>query len=778
MVGVVAVAARMFSEEQLDQLRSFPDIGRDDLIQYFTLTRADVAFVDPGRGRGPADRLGLAVQLCTLPWLGFVPDEVGSAPPAAVARLAERLDLGPEVLEGYGRRSHTRSDHLLLVAKYLGWKSAPADGGEMKELEQFLLDRAMEHDSPTLLFNLATEFLRSAMTIRPGVSVLERMIISARTGATALTSDLVGHLLTGQRCSDLDRLLVNDAGLGMTRLAWLTRPAVEATASAVLTSVGKLTYLRNLDGHTLDLSMLPAERRRFLATVGRRSTVQALMRREERRYPILLALVAQSAVDQLDEVIALFDQAVSARESRARTRTDEELVERAKKGESRQLLMDVILPVLADPSVPDEQVGGLLRERIGMSVLRDVVAGAWKPLARDHGRLSALDSSYSYLRQFTPGVLAAVDFTGGPGAADLMVAVAILKSLNASGGRKVPADAPASFVPARYADYLEKARKAGDDTAFRHYWELCVILGLRDGLRSGDIFVPGSRRYADPSTYLYTPEQWMPRQGEYCRLVGKPASAADAIAQGKEELHAALAELESTLAGALPGDTGTVRLDGDDKLVIPKLTAEDVPAEARELKDELAGMLPFAPIASLLIELDARMGFVDCFAHAGGRKQARSADLTRNILAVLIGMATNLGLTRMAEACGISYDVLRWTQEWYVREETLREANTVIVNHHHSLELARVFGGGTMSSSDGQRFPVRGKSLTGREMVVHGGQVLSSYTHVSDQHSTFGTKVIVPTAREAHYVLDDFLGNATDLPVYEHATDTHGVVVT
>ncbi len=48
-------------------------------------------------------------------------------------------------------------------------------------------------------------------------------------------------------------------------------------------------------------------------------------------------------------------------------------------------------------------------------------------------------------------------------------------------------------------------------------------------------------------------------------------------------------------------------------MIIPKLTAEDVPAEARELRDELAGMLPFAPIASLLIELDARTGVVDCF---------------------------------------------------------------------------------------------------------------------------------------------------------------------
>ncbi len=768
----------MFSEDQLEQLRSFPDIGKDDLIRYFTLTPADIAFVDPGHGRGPADRLGLAVQLATLPWLGFVPHEVTAAPPVAVARLADRMGLDPAVLEGYGQRAHTRSDHLRLVADYLSWKTAPAGSEAMKDLEQFLLDRAMEHDSPTLLFSLAAEYLISAKTIRPGVVIVAKMVASARTGARALTWEKVMHLLTGQLRDDLDRLLTADAGLAVTRLAWLTTPAVDATAAAVKTAIEKLTYLRNMDAHTLDLSMLPTERRRFLAAVARRSTSQALQRRDgDRRYPILLALVAQSAVDQLDEVVALFDQAVSARESRAKSKTDEALIERAKKGEARHLLMDVILPVLADPSIPDEDAGGLLRSSIGMSKLREVVSGGWRPLPRDHGRLSAMDSSYSYLRQFTPDVLSAIDFQGGPGTAGLMEAVAVLKELNGLGGRKVPPDAPAGFAPARYAEYLEKARKAGDDASFRHYWELCVVLGLRDGLRSGDIFVPGSRRYADPSTYLFTPEQWAPRQGDFCKLVGKPARAADALAQGKEELHAALAELEKTLAGALPDDTGAVRLDDDDKLVIPKLTAEDVPAEARELKDELAGMLPFAPIASLLIELDQRNRFLDCFVHAGGRKQARSAELKRNILAVLIAMATNLGLARMSEACGVPYDVLAWTAEWYVREETLREANTCIVNHHHSLELAGVFGGGTMSSSDGQRFPVRGKSLTGREMTVFGGQVLSTYTHVSDQHSTFGTKVIVATTREAQYTLDDFLGNATDLPIHEHATDTHGVTL-
>ena len=85
----------MFSWEQYEQWRSFPEISRDELVRYFTLTSADVAFVDPGAGRGPADRLGLSVQLSTLPLLGFVPDDVASAPPVAVARLAEQLGLDP-----------------------------------------------------------------------------------------------------------------------------------------------------------------------------------------------------------------------------------------------------------------------------------------------------------------------------------------------------------------------------------------------------------------------------------------------------------------------------------------------------------------------------------------------------------------------------------------------------------------------------------------------------------------------------------------------------------
>jgi TnpA family transposase len=46
---------------------------------------------------------------------------------------------------------------------------------------------------------------------------------------------------------------------------------------------------------------------------------------------------------------------------------------------------------------------------------------------------------------------------------------------------------------------------------------------------------------------------------------------------------------------------------------------------------------------------------------------------------------------------------------WYVREETLRAAVTAVVNFQHRQPLSQHWDGGTLSSSDGQRFPVSGK---------------------------------------------------------------------
>jgi hypothetical protein len=45
------------------------------------------------------------VAVCSLPWLGFVPDDVAAAPRAAVVRLAEQLRVDT-VLYGAIRSAH------------------------------------------------------------------------------------------------------------------------------------------------------------------------------------------------------------------------------------------------------------------------------------------------------------------------------------------------------------------------------------------------------------------------------------------------------------------------------------------------------------------------------------------------------------------------------------------------------------------------------------------------------------------------------------------------
>lgn len=53
VVGGGWVVVQFFTDEELEGLRRFPEIGQEELFRFFTLTPADVAFVDPGRGRGP-----------------------------------------------------------------------------------------------------------------------------------------------------------------------------------------------------------------------------------------------------------------------------------------------------------------------------------------------------------------------------------------------------------------------------------------------------------------------------------------------------------------------------------------------------------------------------------------------------------------------------------------------------------------------------------------------------------------------------------------------------
>jgi len=81
-----------------------------------------------------------------------------------------------------------------------------------------------------------------------------------------------------------------------------------------------------------------------------------------------------------------------------------------------------------------------------------------------------------------------------------------------------------------------------------------------------------------------------------------------------------------------------------------------------------------------------------------------------------------------------------------------------------------------MSSSDGQRFPVAVKAKNATVVPPYSGygRILTFYSWTSDQFSQWGSKPITSSVRDATYVLDAILDNETELPLFEHTTDTAG----
>ena len=176
----------------------------------------------------------------------------------------------------------------------------------------------------------------------------------------------------------------------------------------------------------------------------------------------------------------------------------------------------------------------------------------------------------------------------------------------------------------------------------------------------------------------------------------------------------------------------------------------------------------------MLLEVDSRTGFSECFTH---QRSGRPTDDRTALLTALLADGINLGLTRMAETCrGITLQQLAWVHDWHIREEAYGGALAKLIEAHRTLPIARLWGDGSTSSSDGQYFRAGSQGAAiGDINARHGNEPgVAFYTHISDQFGPFHTKVIAATASEAPHVLDGLLYHQTGLQIAEHYTDTGG----
>mgnify|MGYP006897030170 CR=1 FL=1 len=103
-------------------------------------------------------------------------------------------------------------------------------------------------------------------------------------------------------------------------------------------------------------------------------------------------------------------------------------------------------------------------------------------------------------RAYRPEFLAVLKLRAAPAAKDVLDAIEVLRGMNSDNARKVPADAPTDFIKPRWQKLV--MTDAGID---RRYYELCALSELKNALRSGDIWVQGSRQFKDFEDYLVPP---------------------------------------------------------------------------------------------------------------------------------------------------------------------------------------------------------------------------------------------------------------------------------
>uniref|UniRef100_UPI0025B2E5B9 Tn3 family transposase n=1 Tax=Trichocoleus desertorum TaxID=1481672 RepID=UPI0025B2E5B9 len=752
------------SEAERSRLSQFPAaIPESDLIQYFTLTQADLKQIQ--RLRRSENRLGFALQLGTLRYLGFCPSDLQPVPLTVVEHLAQQLNQQAEDLTRYAQRSQTRTEHLQQIQAYLGFRNPVTC--DFKQLAYWLSERAMEHDKPSLLFQLAAEKLHRDKIVRPGVTTLERMVSTARHQATLKTYRLLKPLLTRQRCTFLDQLLQPEPSLKMTRLNWLHRPATSNSPAAILTAIAKIRYLRTQQVQQWDLSSLNPNRLKFLAQIAKKATNQRLERMPvERRYPILLAFAQQMLIEITDESIDLFTRCLAETHSRARRDLQTFRQQQAVAINEKVMLLQQIGQVILDPAVADPQVRPDIFAQVSRKQLQKAVSDC-PPLIRpvQDEAYDFLALRYSYLRTFAPAFFDTFTFHSNVEADPLLKAVAILRQLNVQGKRRVPQDAPIEFITAQWQSFL--VDEAGQIQ--RRYYELCVLWQLRSALRSGNIWIGGSRRYANPQTYLIPKPRWLEMRGEVCQMLGMPEA-------GEQRLKGLTLQLERELeqfTQVIQANTG-VEME-NEQLIISPLKAEETPETVKTLQSLVTKCLPLVDLTDLMVEVDGWTRFSQSYVHSDGSR-SRSAETQVYLYAALLSQACNLGPSAMAQVADLSYDRLLWHTHWYLDEHTFTPANNTLVNYHHRLPLTQAWGGGILSSSDGQRFPVAVKNTqaTALPRYFGYGKGVTFYTWTSDQFSQYGNKVIPSTTRDATYLLDGILDNETELTILEHTTDTAG----
>ena len=746
--------------------------SRADLERFFYLDDADLELI--ARRRGDHNRLGFAVQLGTIRFLGVLLADPIDVPWGVIDYLSARLGIAdPSVVKNYMRRRPTVHEHAREIRAVYGYRDLA--GPVLEELSAYVYSRAWTHgEGPTVLFELATAWLRRERVLLPGVTTLVRVVQSAREAAQ---SGVHGAVATAASTADpqlpvvLRGLLASDQGERASRLEALRAGPTRVSGPELDKALGRVAAVRALGAGAVDLSAVPPARVRALARYGIGAKAQSLRRlAEPRRTATLVATVMALEANAVDDALDLFDLLMTTRvlgPSR-RAAAAEQLAKMPELEKASRVLARVGARLLRVLEESGDQVDvaaawTTLEQVAARDQIAEAVATVGQLVPEGSGTEGAMREQMArrfrtvapFLRLLATTIPWGATAVGQP----LLEALAGLDALR--GRRKVRREEidEALIPPAWNTAVFGRAEEVEVD---RDAWVVCVLEQLRLHLRRRDVFATVSTRWADPRAQLLDGPAWDAARGPALRSLSLDVPVSEHLAGKVELLDAAWRGLADAIVAA--GPDSSVRLTetegGKVKLSAAPLDALDVPKSLKMLRARVTGMLPRVDLPEILLEVHAWTGFLHAYTHVSGAGP-RMSDLPVSVAAVLIAEACNVGLTPvLAEGHpALTRDRLGHVDANYVRSETHAAANALLIDAQSDVPIAASWGGGLLASVDGLRFvvPVRTINAAPNPKYFGRGRGLTWFNAVNDQVAGIGGVVVPGTVRDSLYVLDTML---------------------
>ena len=736
----------------------------EELARAWTLAEEDKAEVFRCRGEGSRRRF--AVQLCVLRNYGRFLNGYGAVPVCILNHLGQQLGLPPVLFLEPPEREATETEQARRIRQYLGYKVF--DKNVQERLERRLSTRIDKQSHAGDLVQTAEELLRRWKVVLPAPSTLRRIPSSVSARAQKEVFNWITGALSAEMRRAIGGLLQTPGDGGCSELTLLKQYPPEANPQRIALWIERYRFLKSIGADQIDLSRADHGFVRHLAALVRCYDVWELRRfGPAKRYAMVACFLAESVKTILDRIVAMHDQYTIGMIRRSKSNYQKQY-----RGLRKQARKDFnsILSTLEDfldsDCFPDTALSDLHLELSAPS-MRQALANCRSFLSlEERGYAEHLRRRYSMIRQYLPGFLD-LPFQGETGNKLLLRAIELDRKLNRGEIKELPDGAPDRFVPTAYRKLL----RGRDGKLDRHIWEIGLALAVRDALRSGDLYLPESRHYVSFWNLVYNEQAWIKESARAYESLGLPTGAGEFIERLEREFHCAA---RAAQRGMSDNRFASIKAG---RLQLKRKKASEEPDHIKQLRQAINSHPPRVRIENLLLEVDSWCGFTDGFKPLHGGR-GRPERYYETLLAALVAHGTNLGIATMGESAEeITTHGLQHVSQWFLREDTLKAANAALVNYHHRLGLSSVWGDGTVSSSDGQRFGIQASSLLASFYPRYFGyydRAVSVYTHVSDQHSVFGTKVISCSPREAIFVLDGLLENNTILKPREHCTDTHG----